>query len=129
LTALIKTDKVMAIAKTTSASPIGKTVEQGAARRRAKSAAYREAQESHAAAAAFAKEVIHLRSELRLTQEGLAKKVGTSHTQISRIESGRHLVSNRTMRRVLIALGVVPLMGYRVPARNGRPARQELIAV
>ena len=129
MTGIIKTDKVATMEKSRITSPIGKTVAQGAANRRAHSAAYRQAQESHAAAAAFAKQVIHLRTELDLTQEQLAKKVGTSHSQISRIESGRHEVSGRSMRRILVGLGVIPLIGYRVPARNGRPARQELIAV
>ena len=115
--------------KTMITSPIGKTAAEGAAHRRANSAAYRQAQESHAAAAAFAKQVIHLRTELNLTQAQLAENVGTSHSQISRIESGRHEVSSRSMRRILLGLGVVPLIGYRVPARNGRPAREELIAV
>lgn len=115
--------------KSRIASPIGKTVAQGAANRRTHSAAYRQAQESHAAAAAFAKQVIHLRTELNLTQDQLAKKIGSSHSQISRIESGRHEVTSRTMRRIYLALGAVPLMGYRVPARRGRPAREELIAV
>jgi len=112
-----------------TSSPIGRSVADGASHRRAKSAAYREAQDAHAAAAAFAKHVIHLRTERNLTQEQLAKKVGTSHSQISRIESGRHEVSGRSMRRILVGLGVIPLIGYRVPARNGRPAREELIAV
>ena len=113
----------------TTSSPIGKSVADGATRRRIKSAGYRQVQDSHAAAAAFAKQVIHLRTELNMTQEQIAKKVGTSHSQISRIESGRHEVSGRSMRRILVGLGVTPLIGYRVPARNGRPAREELIAV
>jgi len=130
LTGFIKIDKLDAVEKpTTTSGPIGKSMAGGAAHRRANSAAYRQAQDSHAAAAAFAKQVIHLRTELNLTQEQLAKKVGTSHSQISRIESGRHEVSGRSMRRILVGLGVIPLIGYRVPARSGRPAREELIAV
>lgn len=125
---LITTDKVAAMEKQTT-SPVGKTVAEAAAGRRAQSPAYRKAQDKHAAAAAFAKQVIHLRTQLGITQDELAKRVRTSYSQISRIESGRHEVSAPTMRRVLRALDVQPVFGYRVPARKGHPAREYLIAV
>lgn len=110
-------------------SPIGRTAKQSAIRRQADSAAYRDAHRAHARAAALAKQVIHLRTELGLTQEQLAAKVGTSHSAISRLESGRHDVKNDTLHRVFTALGVTPVLGYQVAAKNGRPARVELIPV
>jgi transcriptional regulator with XRE-family HTH domain len=41
-----------------------------------------------------------------LTQEQLAARVGTSHSQISRIESGRHRPNITTLRRIGDALGL-----------------------
>ncbi len=109
--------------------PIGKTAEQGAARRRTRSAAYRKAHVDDASAAAIAKQVIHLRTELKLTQHELATRVGTSYTAISRLESGRHRVNFGTFQRVLTALGVTPVIGYRSPATRGQSERTELIEV
>lgn len=109
-------------------SPVGKTVRQGTAKR-ARSAAYRNARAQTAESAAIAKQVIHLRTRLGITQQELAKRVGTSYSQISRIESGRHEVSHTTFRRVYRALGATPLVGYELPARPGQPVRRELIAI
>jgi transcriptional regulator with XRE-family HTH domain len=35
-----------------------------------------------------------------LTQEQLAERVGTSHSQISRVETGQHKTSVETLRRI-----------------------------
>lgn len=110
-------------------SPIGRTVTEGAARRRERSAAYRAAEEKFARAHEVAKLVIHLRTELGLTQEEVAKGSGTSYSQISRIESGRHDVNTRTLHRVFRALGARYLIGYELPSRKGRAAQRELIAI
>lgn len=110
-------------------SPIGKTAAAGAARRAARSAAYRAARAETARTAAIAKLLIQRRTELGLTQEAVANRAGTSYSQISRIESGRHDVNTKTLDKVFRALGVRPLFGYEVPSARGRPARRELIAV
>jgi transcriptional regulator with XRE-family HTH domain len=39
-------------------------------------------------------------------QEELASRIGTSHSQIARIESGQHKTSVETLRRVANAFGV-----------------------
>lgn len=109
-------------------SPIGRTVQEGIAARQ-RGAAYRAAQAKTARAAALAKHVIHLRTEQGLTQARLAARMRTSHTFISRLESGRHDVSQRTYDKVFRALGAIPLYGYELPAARGRPARRELVAV
>ena len=111
------------------ASPIGKTVQEGAARRRTRSAAYRAAEVKIGRAHRIAKMLIHLRTELGLTQQEVAKRASTSYSQISRIESGRHDVNTETLDRVFRSLGVTPLFGYEVPAKRGEPARRELIAI
>jgi DNA-binding transcriptional regulator YiaG len=108
-------------------SPIGKTAQAGAARR-IRHPAYRAAAAKHARAAAIAKHVIHLRTISGITQQALADRMGTSHTVISRLESGRHNVSQDTYDRAIRALGATPLYGYEVRS-PGRPAHRELIAV
>ncbi len=55
---------------------------------------------------AIAREVILRRGELGLTQKKLAERVGTSHSAISRLESGQHRASIATLERVGEALGL-----------------------
>jgi ribosome-binding protein aMBF1 (putative translation factor) len=86
-------------------SPIGSTSE-AAVRRRRRSAAY-EAEESRLAAyRSIAATVIHGRGARGWTQRHLAEEIGTTHTVVSRIESGRHAVSVDTLLRLSEALGV-----------------------
>lgn len=108
---------------------LGKTAAAGAAGRSKRSAAYRKEAARVASAAAAAKLIIHRRTELGISQGELARRMGTSNTQISRIESGRHSINEATLQRALRAMKAVPIMGYEVPAHGGRPARRELIAV
>ena len=109
--------------------PIGRTAAAGAAGRAKRSAAYRKEAVRVASAAASAKLIIHRRTELGISQGELAGRMGTSNTQVSRIESGRHSINEATLQRALRAMDAVPIMGYEVPAQGGRPARRELIAV
>lgn len=108
---------------------MGRTVQAGAAKRAARSAAYRLERDRTARAVAVAKLVIQRRTELGLTQKELARRARTSYSQVSRIESGRHSVTNETFDKVFVALGATPIHGYEVPARPGHPARRELVAV
>jgi len=55
---------------------------------------------------AIARQVILRRGELGLTQKELAERVGTSHSVISRLESGQHRASIATLERVGEALGL-----------------------
>jgi len=55
---------------------------------------------------AIARQVILRRRELGLTQKELAERVGTSHSAISRVESGQHRASIATLERVGDALGL-----------------------
>lgn len=110
-------------------SPVGRTVTEGAAGRRARSSAYRTAEARFARAHEIAKMLIHLRTELGLTQQDVAKRAGTSYSQISRIENGRHNVNTETLDRILRSLGARPIFGYEIPAKRGKPARRELVAI
>ncbi len=66
--------------------------------------------------------------EKGLTQEELAHLVGTSHSQISRIESGRHKTNFETLRRIADALGLKVLVGFESTTTSGRTKR-DLVAL
>jgi ribosome-binding protein aMBF1 (putative translation factor) len=85
-------------------SSIGDAV--GGGSRRARSAEYRRERARLDPFEAIARQVILRRGELGLTQKELAERVGTSHSAISRLESGQHRASIATLERVGEALGL-----------------------
>jgi ribosome-binding protein aMBF1 (putative translation factor) len=108
-------------------SPGGARAADAARRRARASAAYRREQQRLAPYEEIARLVIKRRMERRLTQQELAERMATSHSAISRIESGRHKTSAETLRRLAEALGVRFVMGFESgPAE--RPVR-ELVAL
>lgn len=111
----------------TAASPVGTPASEARRRRARKSAEYRAARERLAPYEAIARFVIQRRAELALTQEHLAERMGTSHSAVSRIESGQHRTSVATLQRLAEALEVRFVMGFESgPAE--RPVR-ELVTV
>jgi transcriptional regulator with XRE-family HTH domain len=75
-------------------------------RRAARSAEYRAERQRLAFWADLAAQVILFRTRQGLSQTELAKKIGTSYSAISRLESGQHAASGETLRRVADALGL-----------------------
>ncbi len=68
------------------------------------------------------------RAELGLNQEALAKRMGISHSVISRLESGRHSFSVATMLRVARALDMKLVIGFEVEDSLAGPgATQNLV--
>jgi len=63
-----------------------------------------------------------------LTQQELAESVGTSHSQISRIESGRHRTNLNTLVRIASALGIKVLVGFESTSESGQ-VKQELVTL
>ncbi len=110
-----------------SNSPVGTAHSEARRRRARKSAAYRVEQKRVAPFEALARIVIKHRLELGITQQELAERMGTSHSAISRIESGRHRTSLETLRRLGDALDVRFVIGFE-SGPTERPAR-ELITV
>ena len=106
-------------------SPIGASAEDASRRRRRRDSEYRIAQERLAPYERIARFVITRRAELRLTQEQLAKRMGTSHSAISRIESGQHRTSVATLERLACALEVRFVMGFETGAREA-PVRERV---
>ncbi len=81
-------------------------------RRRHRDPEYRAARERLAPYEGIARFVIMRRAELGLTQAQLAERIGTSHSAISRIESGQHRTSVATLERLAEALDVRFVMGF-----------------
>jgi len=97
------------MAKTTE-SPIGRTAAEAAADRAARSEDYRAARDEYARIRELRKTnpiAAHLRErrfELGLTQQEVATAAGTSHTAISRLESGTHTPNLATLQKVAAVL-------------------------
>ncbi len=87
-------------------SPIGSTAESSRRNRAARSAEYRAAQARLAPYARIAQQIIHYRTLREMTQEDLARAVGTSVPTVSRIESGQHATTVQTLKRFAEALGL-----------------------
>lgn len=87
-------------------SPVGQTTQRAAASRARRSRAYRNARDEYALIRELRKTnpiAAHLRErrlELGLTQEQVADAAGTSHTAISRLETGAHMPQLTTLRRI-----------------------------
>lgn len=108
-------------------SPIGTTATEAAARRAARSPEYRAERDRLREFEDVARLVIKLRAKHNLTQQELARLVGTSHSAISRIESGQHKTSVETLRRIAKALDARLVLGFESGPAD-KPER-ELVAI
>lgn len=104
-------------------SPIGSTTRHAQRRRASARPAYRAEQARLAQFEALARLVIKHRAALGISQQELARRVGTSHSAISRLESGRHKTSVETLQRVADALGVRFVFGFESGPRHA-PTRE-----
>jgi len=93
-------------------SPIGSTHRAASGRRARRSAPYREELARIAPYEGIARIVIGRRQALGLTQQELAERIGTSHSVISRIESGQHATSVTTLRRLADAFETHLVVGF-----------------
>jgi ribosome-binding protein aMBF1 (putative translation factor) len=108
-------------------SPIGTSVADDVERKRSKSASYRDAAERLEPFEQLARVVIMRRAKLGLSQRDLAKRMGTTPSVISRIESGQHRTSTETIRRLAQALDGQAVFGFDF----GTPSKpeRELVAL
>jgi transcriptional regulator with XRE-family HTH domain len=81
-------------------------------RRRRSNLEYHAARDRLAPYEGIARLVITRRAELGLTQAQVAGRMGTSHSAISRIESGQHRTSVATLERLAHALEVRFVFGF-----------------
>jgi len=103
--------------------PIGTPAAGASRRRRRRDPEYQAAQERLAPYEGIARFVITRRAELGLTQEQLAERMGTSHSAISRVESGHHRTSVATLERLAQALEARFVMGFETGPREA-PVRE-----
>jgi ribosome-binding protein aMBF1 (putative translation factor) len=108
-------------------SPVGESADQAAARRAKQSPEYRAQQATLAGCREIAWLLIKFRMDKGLSQQALADLVGTSNSQISRVESGRHRTNLDTLTRIAHALDLRLLLGFEAASSSGRPKR-ELVA-
>jgi ribosome-binding protein aMBF1 (putative translation factor) len=108
-------------------SPVGQTADQAAARRAKKSPEYRAQQAALAGCREVAWLLIKFRMDKGLSQQELADLVGTSNSQISRIESGRHRSNLDTLTRIAHALDLRLVLGFETTSASGKPKR-DLVA-
>jgi len=104
-------ENIAMIAAANDISPVG-TSHAKAMRRRARNPEYRAELERLAPYEALARIVIRRRGQLGLSQAQLAKRMGTSHSAISRIESGQHPTTVQTLRRLADALETHLVVGF-----------------
>jgi transcriptional regulator with XRE-family HTH domain len=100
-------------------------------RRRARNPEYRAELERLAPYEALARIVIRRRGQLGLSQAQLAKRMGTSHSAISRIESGQHPTTVQTLRRLADALDTHLVVGFadEIPRLQTASTTADLVAV
>ena len=111
-------------------SPVGSSHAKGMGKRARKSAVYKAALEEQKPYEDFARLVIQKRMQLDLTQEELAKRMGTSHSVVSRLESGQHRFSFATMRKLAQALDTHLVYGFQDEApdsQSRRTPKRELV--
>jgi ribosome-binding protein aMBF1 (putative translation factor) len=104
-------------------SPVGGTVSAGIESERRESAAFRAEYDRLAGFEQLARIVIMRRAELELSQEQLADRMGTTASVISRIESGQHTASAKTLKRLGEALGGHAVIGFDFGSAE-RPKRE-----
>jgi transcriptional regulator with XRE-family HTH domain len=78
---------------------------------------YRKAYKALEEEFALASAVIDARNRAGLTQQELARKMGTTQPVVARLESGRGRPSMRTLERVAEATGSRLLIGFRPEPR------------
>lgn len=86
-------------------SPIGTRVADEIAEREANDPEYRAFRRRMRPYAELAKLIVRLRTVEGLSQEELARRMGTTKAAVSRLESGRHRPTVETLRRLAEAVG------------------------
>jgi transcriptional regulator with XRE-family HTH domain len=108
-------------------SPVDTPAAEARRRRARSSRAYQAEQKRLGPYEEVARLIINHRMRLGLTQTELADRMGTSHSAISRIESGQHKTSLATLERLADALDLRFVVGFESGTRE-HPVR-ELVTV
>lgn len=129
----------MTATETHASSPAGARAEDATASRGRRSDDYRAARDEYAAIERLrevnwiAAHIRERRYELELTQRQVGERAGTSHSFISKLESGTHVPTIPVLTRILAVLDERLLIGIERDTPDGEPEREvaavpELIA-
>ena len=111
-------------------SPKGRTAAEAARSRAQRSDEYREARGEYAVIRELRERnwiAAHLRErryELDLTQKEVAKRAGTSHSFISKVEGGDHMPTIPVLKRILAVLDEELLIGIERQVPDEEPERE-----
>lgn len=111
-------------------SPKGRTLSEAATDRSRRSEHYREARDEYAAIRELRKRnwiAAHIRErryELDLTQKEVAEQADTSHSFISKVESGDHIPTIPVLKRILAVLDEELLIGFERQLPDEEPERE-----
>ena len=108
------------------AGPVGTAVSARIEQKRRGSPEFRAEYDRLAGFEQLAGIVIMRRAHLGLSQEDLAGRMGTTASTISRIESGQHATSVRTLERLGEALGGHAVIGFDFGSK--KHPKRELVA-
>ena len=103
--------------------PVGTAVCADVERRRRESAKFRAEYDRLAGFEQLARIVIMRRAKLGISQEELARRMGTTASVVSRIESGQHSTNAKTLKRLGEALGGQAVIGFEFGGTK-RPQRE-----
>ena len=108
-------------------SPVGQSHEAAADHRSAVSEEYRRVRAELAAFERLARVVISRRAAIGLSQRELADRMGTTASVISRIESGQHATSIKTLARLAHALDASAVVGLRYASAEAPGSTDALV--
>jgi transcriptional regulator with XRE-family HTH domain len=120
----------MAATDTHSPGPAGARTADAAASRGWRSDDYRVARDEYAAIERLregnwiAAHIRERRYELELTQQQVAERAGTSHSFISKLESGTHIPTIPVLARIFAALDERLLIGIERDTPDSEPERE-----
>lgn len=101
------------------------TLEDHIREREASDEAFRAARAAHRDRYEYTRKLIEARLARKLTQEDLARALGTTQSAVARLESGRFLPRTDTLRRLADVLGVEIRIGsggiIKVELESARP--------
>ena len=124
----------MASTDTHSPSSAGARTSDAAASRGRRSEDYRAARDEYAAIEQLrevnwiAAHIRERRYELELTQQQVAEGAGTSHSFISKLESGTHIPTIPVLTRIFAVLEERLLIGIERDTPDGEPEREIALA-
>ncbi len=125
---LNKSGKMLAMLRSRM-SPVGAAVAGDIRRKEKADAEYRKVRARFARAEAVARLLIQFRMKHNLTQEQLARLMGTSAPAISRLESGTHVPSLTTLSRLAEAAGERLVIGFEKANAASPKGDRTLVAV